>query len=167
MGKPILGNPTQINKEEIRKERIKTDLSNPDPIHHSNTEEKMSSDSQQRLSFEELVKKTKEQIDYEELIDRNDKDEIDDILSIIVEVMSTKCDHFTISGKQYPAELVYQRYSQINISIIEYVLECMHKCGSNIRNIKQYLVAALFNAPATCESYYGAAVRRDLEFMRR
>ena len=39
-------------------------------------------------------------------------------------------------------------------------------CGSDIRNIKQYLITALFNAPATCDSYYGAAVRRDFAFLR-
>ena len=92
--------------------------------------------------------------------------EIDNIIAIIVEVLSTKCDHFTISGKQYPAELVHQRYSQININTIEYVLECLKKSGSDIHNIKQYLITALFNAPATYDSYYTAAVRRDFEFSR-
>ena len=85
----------------------------------------------------------------------------------MVEVLSTKCEHFTISGKKYPAELVHQRYSQINYHTILYVLECLHKNGSDIRNIKQYLIATLFNAPATCKSYYGAAVRRDFEVFRQ
>lgn len=85
----------------------------------------------------------------------------------MIEVMSTKCEYFTISGKKYQADLVHQRYSQITYQTIEYVLECMHKCGSNIRNIKQYLVATLFNAPATCDSYYDAAVRRDFEYLRK
>lgn len=120
-----------------------------------------------RLSFDGLVKKIKEQIDYWDLIENENRDEIDNIVSIMVEVMSTKCEYFTISGKKYPVDLVHQRYSQINYQTIEYVLDCIHKCGSDIRNIKQYLVATLFNAPATCDSYYGAAVRRDFEFLRR
>ncbi len=120
-----------------------------------------------RLSFDGLVKKIKEQIDYWDLIENENRDEIDNIVSIMVEVMSTKCEYFTISGKKYPADLVHQRYSQINCQTIEYVLDCIHKCGSDIRNIKQYLVATLFNAPATCDSYYGAAVRRDFEYLRR
>ena len=120
-----------------------------------------------RLSYGELVRKVKDQIDYWDLMDGNNKDEIENILSIMVEVMSTKCEYFTISGKQYPADLVHQRFSQINSSTIEYVLECLHKCGSDIRNIKQYLIAALFNAPATYDSYYSAAVRRDFEYLRR
>ena len=120
-----------------------------------------------RLSFDGLVKKIKDQIDYWDLIENENRDEIDNIVSIMVEVMSTKCEYFTISGKKYPADLVHQRYSQITYQTIEYVLECVHKCGSDIRNIKQYLVATLFNAPATCDSYYGAAVRRDFEYLRR
>ena len=117
-------------------------------------------------SYSELVQKVKDQIDYCCLIDRASKDEIENILSIMVEVLSTKCEYFTISGKQYPTDLVHQRFRQINSSTIEYVLECLHKCGSDIRNIKQYLIAALFNAPATYDSYYSAAARRDFEFLR-
>ena len=123
-------------------------------------------DLRRKLSYQELVRKIKEQIEYWDLINENDKDEINNILSIMIEVMTTKCEYFTISGKKYPADLVHQRYSQINYHTILYVLECMHKCGSNIRNIKQYLIATLFNAPATCDSYYSAAVRRDFEFLR-
>ena len=119
-----------------------------------------------KLSYQELVQKIKDQIEYWNLIEENNKDEIDNIVSIMVEVISTKCEFFTISGKKYPADLVHQRYKQINYITIQYVLECMHKCGSDIRNIKQYLIATLFNAPATCDSYYGAAVRRDFEFLR-
>lgn len=119
-----------------------------------------------RLSFDEFVRKVKHQIGYWDLIEGKHRDEIDNILSIMLEVLSTQCEFFTISGKKYPADLVHQRYTQINANTIEYILECLHNCGSNIRNIKQYMIAALFNAPATCDSYYGAAVRRDYAFMR-
>ena len=154
--KPVLGKPTQSSKDLII-----NDLSNP---YQSSTHLSVPDIGQQ---FPALVQRIKEQIDYWDLIERNDKDEIEDILAIMVEVMSAQCSHFTISGKKYPAALVRLRYSQINAGIVEYVLECLHKCSSNIRNIKQYLITTLFNAPATCESYYGAAVRRDLEFMRQ
>ncbi len=119
-----------------------------------------------RLSCKELTEKIRDQIDYQALIENGRRDEIDNIVSIMVEVMSTRCEYFSISGKQSPAELVHQRYSQITYHTVQYVLECMHKCGSDIRNIKQYLIATLFNAPATCDSYYSAAVRRDFEYLR-
>ena len=154
--KPVLGKPAQSSKDLII-----NDVSNP----YQSSTHLFSPDIWKQ--FPALVQQIKEQIDYWDLIERNDKDEIGDILAIMVEVMSAQCSHFTISGKKYPADLVRLRYSQINAGIVEYILECLHKCGSNIRNIKQYLITTLFNAPATCESYYGAAVRRDLEFMRQ
>jgi hypothetical protein len=131
------------------------------------TEETSIPGMRRRLSYEAFIRKVKRQIDYWDLMDGNDKDEIENILSIMVEVLSAQCESFTISGRKYPADLVHQRFSEISSSHIEYVLECFHKCGSDIRNIKQYLIAALFNAPATYSSYYGAAVRRDIEWLRR
>ena len=193
---PTLENRTQLNTKVIKKEIENNDLSNPyqSDIHPSipdtakkitpfllpghntpNTPSKQQMylsnqssvpDIRRTLTLDELVKKVQDQIDYWDLIDGNDKEEIDNILSIMVEVLSTKCEHFTISGRKFPADLVHQRYTQIDYSTVLYVLECMHKCGSNIRNIKQYLITTLFNAPATCDSYYGAAVRRDFQFMR-
>ena len=186
---PMLEKPIQINKDINN-----TDLSNPNQsnIHQSITDTKRSpiisshiqtkQDSkelskqalsvsvarlQRKFSYDELEHKVKDQIDYWHLIDENDKDEIDNIVAIMTEVLSAKCDHFTISGKEYPAGLVHERYNQINYHTILYVLECLHKCGSDIKNIKQYLIATLFNAPATCDSYYSAAVRRDFEFLRQ
>ena len=186
---PMLENPIQINKDINN-----TDLSNPDqsnihpsitntecqPIINNHIQIKQDSEVlamktqstsvprlQRRLTYDKLEHKVKDQIEYLNLIDENDKDEIDNIVAIMTEVLSAKCDHFTISGKEYPVTLVHQRYNKIDYHTILYVLECLHKCASDIKNIKQYLIATLFNAPATCDSYYSAAVRRDFEFIRQ
>ncbi len=94
-----------------------------------------------RLSFDGLVKKIKDQIDYWDLIENENRDEIDNIVSIMVEVTSTKCEYFTISGQSTRAAwcLSVTARSLVRPSNI---LECVHKCGSNIRNIKQYLGAS-------------------------
>ena len=164
---PTAENHTQINTKEKSRDISITDLSNPyqsdDRPPFKGT---ISPHCMDRASYYCQIEEIKKQIDYWELIDRHDKDEIDNILSIMVETASTRCDYFAIAGRQLPAELVHQRFRQIDAGTIEYVLECLHKCGSNIRKIRQYLFAALFNAPATCESYYGAAVRHDLPYMR-
>ena len=121
----------------------------------------------QEARISDIVQKVRDQIDYFDLIENHDRDEIDNIVSIMVEVISTKCDSFTIAGKKYPEEIVRQRYKQLDYTTIGYALECLHKCRSDIKNIKQYLIATLFNAPATCECYYSAAVRHDLGYMRQ
>lgn len=67
-----------------------------------------------------------------------------------------------IAGEYYPAGFVKGKLLKLNYSHIEYVLECMDKNTTKVRNIKQYLLAALFNAPSTIGSYYKAAVNHDM-----
>ena len=52
---------------------------------------------------------------------------------------------------------------QINSLHIEYIFSCLEKSGSDIRNIKRYLLTTLFNAPATMNSHYDAMVRHDMQ----
>ena len=57
---------------------------------------------------------------------------------------------------------MFKKLLKLNYSHIEYVLECMDKNTTKVRNIKQYLLAALFNAPSTIGSYYKAEVNHDI-----
>lgn len=67
-----------------------------------------------------------------------------------------------MSGQEYPAELVKSKLLKLNYSQIEYVLGCMGKNTTKIRNIKSYLLIALFNAGSTMSSYYKAMVNHDM-----
>ena len=67
-----------------------------------------------------------------------------------------------IAGEDLPAELVRDRMLAIESQHIEYVLECFAENTTNIRNIKSYLLTAIFNAPTTIGSYYQARVNHDL-----
>ena len=80
----------------------------------------------------------------------------------MVEVLSASSDSFTISGKKYPADLVHQRFSELNANHIEYVLECLRRNTTRVTNIRKYLLAVLFNAPSTMDGYYQAAVQHDM-----
>ena len=106
------------------------------------------------------------QLGYHEMKESLGQAELDNVVFLIVEVSSAHCHHFTISGRQIPAELVIQRFQELNSPHIEYVFGCMKKAGSDIRNIKQYLLSSLFNTPATIDSYYRAQVNRDFDFSR-
>lgn len=68
----------------------------------------------------------------------------------------------TISGQQYPRELVKSRFLKLNMAHVEYVMECLRKNTTKIYNIKAYLLAALFNAGATMSNYYRAEVNHDM-----
>ena len=67
-----------------------------------------------------------------------------------------------IAGDDYPAEVVKSRFLKLNSSHIEYVLDRMRENTTYVRNIKKYLLAALYNAPATMDSYYTSLVSHDL-----
>lgn len=121
---------------------------------------------QKRLTLRQLTFRVKEQIEYDILKDSLNADDLDNIVSIMVEVYSANCQYFTISRKQYPLELVHQRFDQLTSSHIEYVFDSLETSRSSVRNIKQYLLTTLFNAPATFSSYYSAQVRHDFDFRR-
>ena len=175
---PLPENAGQINTEPInteipRTEREKTELSNPDPSKTglsipTNYPVPMGIDRQIKTinppEIRKLTAQVRLQIGYHEMKEALGQAEMDNVVSLIVEVLSAQCRHYTISGGKIPAELVKQRFQELNSLHIEYVFGCMKKAGSDIHNIKQYLLASLFNAPATMDSYYRAQVNHDLDF---
>ena len=146
MDSPLPESAGQIITESPKTDEINTDLSNPDP-------------SKTDLSIRSQVRFN---IGYYELREQYGQETFDSIVSLILEVLTSRCDTFTLSGRKIPAELVKERFRALNSHHIEYVFDCMKKSGSEIRNIKQYLLTSLFNAPATLESYYRAKVSHDL-----
>ena len=108
--------------------------------------------------FEKYTKMVKDNIDYDVLISRHylEKSMIDGMVNLIVETIISENDYIIISSTKFPKEAVKSRFSRLDISHIEYVLECMNHNTTNIKNIKKYLLAALYNAPTTIDSYYKA-----------
>ena len=111
--------------------------------------------------YEEIIK---DNIDYDILLQdkRIDKDRLNEIVDLILETVCTARKQIRIAGDDYPAELVKAKFMKLNSSHIEFVLDCMQENTTEIRNIKQYLKAVLFNAPSTIDSYYTALVAHDM-----
>lgn len=98
-----------------------------------------------------------------ELADKaGSKEIVDGIVDLILETVISKKDSVLVSGQEYPAALVKSKFLKLNYSHIEYVIGCMGKNTTKVRNIKAYLMAALFNAGSTMGSYYKAEVNHDL-----
>ena len=66
-----------------------------------------------------------------------------------------------VAKNEYPVQLVKSKFLKLNSSHLEYVMDCMKQSTSKVRNIKKYLLAALFNAPTTMGGYYQAEVNHD------
>ena len=195
-GKPMLGNPTQVissqetpalgnttqsnnNILNTQKEKIEKSNTNPSNPNQSNIHPSIPAqedttvgvptgipDVQRRLNTKELKRLIEENIEYDILCQELSRDTLDNIVSLMVEVLSTRCEYFTVSGKKVPSGIVHARFLEINSSHIQYIFESMEKSRSKIHNIRQYWFVALFNAPATMHSYYEAEVRHDFEFSK-
>lgn len=87
---------------------------------------------------------------------------LDEIVELLTETVCTAKSSLTIAGDTYPAAIVKSKLLKLNSQHIEYVIDCMKANTTDVRNIKKYLLAALFNAPSTMGSYYTAKVNHDL-----
>ena len=91
-----------------------------------------------------------------------DMRQVDEIVNLIVETVMCKNDKILIASNWYPASLVKKKFLMLTYSHIEYVLHCMRGNTTKVKNIKKYLLAALFNAPSTMNGYYQAEVNHDM-----
>ena len=112
-------------------------------------------------AYSEIIR---ENIEYDALCERHpyEKEIVDGIVDLILEIVISKKDSVLVSGQEYPAALVKSKFLKLNYSHIEYVIGCMGKNTTKVRNIKAYLLAALFNAGSTMGSYYKAEVTHDM-----
>lgn len=112
-------------------------------------------------AYSEIIK---ENIEYDALLQRNpyEKDAIQGIFDLILETVISNKASMTISGQEYPMNLVKSKFLKLNSSHIEYVLGCLGKNTTKAYNIKSYLLASLFNAVSTMNSYYKAEVNHDM-----
>ena len=117
-------------------------------------------------AYEKLVKET---VDYEslEVTHHDDMRQVDEIVNLIVETVMCKNDKILIASNWYPASLVKKKFLMLTYSHIEYVLQCMRGNTTKVKNIKKYLLAALFNAPSTMNGYYQAEVNHDMPGLAR
>lgn len=91
-----------------------------------------------------------------------DKDLIQDMLELMVETVCSKRQYIRIAGDDKPAEIVRSRFMKLDSSHIEFVIKCFHDNTTKVRNIKQYLLASIYNAPVTINGYYDSLVRHDM-----
>ena len=96
----------------------------------------------------------------------DDEDTIYQIVDLLVDTCDSKRKLIRIAGDDKPAEVVLSRLKKLNADHIRFVLDCLAANTSLIRNMKQYLLAALFNAPTTIQLYYQNKVNHDLAAQR-
>ncbi len=103
----------------------------------------------------------REKLGYDCIVTDENRERLDGIVELMTETLCSRRASIRVAGEEYPAAVVKERLWRLNSLHIQYVFECLENTTSHIRNIRQYLLATLFNAPVTKDSYYDARARRD------
>ena len=164
---PISDNPTQLNKELLSKDQPNTNLSSkesfpfPSPRAKDETEGN-GMEAAGNTAYEIYREIIRGNIEYPLMAERFGYDRVDELADLILEVICTARKTIRIAGDDYPAELVKAKFLRLNSGHIEFVIGCLKNNTTEIRNIKKYMLAVLFNAPSTIDSYYTALVASDM-----
>lgn len=147
--KRVPGNRAQLNNNRL----------NTQELNHPSINQE---DAMDRIDiYTDIVKSN---IDYEYLLNDNPykKEMLEEILNLIIETIAVPRRTVRIAGVDYPQELVKTKFLKLNMGHIQYVLACVDKNVTKVRNIKNYLLTALYNAPNTISSYYQSEVNYDM-----
>lgn len=134
-----------------------TELNNTNPIL---SEQMVDNDEEERKS---VYRYFYEKLEIECLKERNpyDREVLEALLSMVCDIVCSKRKAICIAGDDKPINVVKSQFMKLDSSHIEYVLDCLNNSSSKVRNIKQYMLASLYNAPLTINSYYKAWVNND------
>ena len=142
--------------ESNKTEKNKTESSKTNPILSG-----ADKDMDERTSYRNYLNS---QLDIEIMYERYpyDRETLDAIMNLMLDVVCSKRKTIRIAGDDKPVSVVKSQFLKINSMHLEYVMDCMKKNPAKVRNIKQYLLAAIYNAPLTMQSYYQAWVNNDM-----
>lgn len=169
-----LENPTYDNETQIKKEREKKEKENIDCINHRIISYQPENDTSEvsktlpvadsirsdRQSYEDTLKRN---IEYDFFIAHDKRgDLVKEILQIMVDAGCSRNPYIRIGRDEKPTYVVRDRFLKLDSSHIEYVLDCLEKNQQEVRNVKQYILATLYNASMTIDNYYQQMVQHDM-----
>ena len=169
MDKPDTEKPAELNIEKSNTEKSITYGSSTDSIPFRETAaarppERKGRDAMSVTEIENYLELILENIEYDCLKQRYPLylDDLNEIVELLVETVCAKRKTTRISGADFPHEIVRSRFLKLDSSHIEFVMDCLQKNTTQVRNIKQYLLAVLFNAPTTMNNHYTSLVNHDM-----
>ena len=146
----------QRNTEQVITQEENTNSSNYQSINHDGMD-----GMDMRSRYEELIRDNLE-LDILAQSSRLDMDRINEMVEIMLDVVCSTKPTIRINGEDMPQQVVKSRFLKLNSSHIEYILDAMRDCPSDIRNIRAYMLTVLYNASLTIDNYYSALVNRDM-----
>ncbi|MFR6184670.1 MAG: DUF6017 domain-containing protein [Lawsonibacter sp.] len=169
MDKPDTEKPAELNIEKSNTEKSITYGSSTDSIPFRETAaagppERKGRDAMSVTEIENYRELILENIEYDCLKRRYPlyQDDLNEIVELLVETVCAKRKTTRISGADFPHEIVRSRFLKLDSSHIEFVMDCLQKNTTQVRNMKQYLLAVLFNAPTTMNNHFTSLVNHDM-----
>ena len=158
---PLTENPTQLNTNPSKTEKEKTELSSTDSLPISQKRNRTEVTAAEMQQYREIIAQN---ISYDLLRQEypHQQEQLVEILEILVETVCTTRQTVRVAGNNFPTEVVKGRLMKLTAEHIRFVLGCLSRNTTKIRNIRQYLLTTLYNAPTTIDNYYAAMVSHDL-----
>ena len=169
LDKPDTEKPAELNIEKSKTQKSNTQGSSTDSSPFRATAaarppERKGRDSMSMEEMQDYRELILENIEYDHLCREFEtyREDLDEIVELIVETVCAKRKTTRIAGADFPHEVVRSRFLKLDSSHIEFVMESLHNNTTEIRNMKQYLLTVLFNAPTTMSNHYTAQVNHDM-----
>ena len=169
MDKPDTEKPAELNIEKSNTQKSITQGASTDSIPFrepaaAQLPERKGRDAMSVSEMESYRDLILENIEYDHLCREftTYREDLDEIVELMVETVCAKRKTTRIAGSDFPHEVVRSRFLKLDCSHIEFVMECLRNNTTEIRNMKQYLLAVLFNAPTTISNHYTAQVNHDM-----
>ena len=169
MDKPDTEKPAELNIEKSNTQKSITQGASTDSIPFrepaaAQLPERKGRDAMSVSEMESYRDLILENIEYDHLCREftTYREDLDEIVELMVETVCAKRKTTRIAGADFPHEVVRSRFLKLDSGHIEFVMECMHKNTTEVRNMKQYLLTVLFNAPTTISNHYTAQVNHDM-----
>ena len=112
-------------------------------------------------------REVRECIEYDHLCTQFNREDVDEMVELITDVLCTTRPTVRIGGEDIPTEQARNRFQRLDCGHMEYVFDCLRRNTTQVRNIRAYLLTALYNAPVTINNYYQAAVQHDFSYPQR
>ena len=174
---PTLDDTTQLNKDnnKIPDPQITESFPSPssppmDTVHapapqpesKGRKRTKRGGMSQEEMdAYREMIR---ENIRYDDFVREHpyDAGQLDEMVELMVEAVCSRKETIWVAGNDFPQTLVRSRLLKLDGEHIRFVFDCLRGNTTQVRNMKQYLLTVLYNAPATIENHYAAQVNHDL-----
>ena len=157
---PHMENPHGENPAQLNTNQVITKQRNNNPNNYQFINLDGMDRMDEREQYRELIRDNLE-IDIRSQDRHYDLDRVNEIVEIMLDAVCSTSPTIRINGEDMPQPVVKSRFLKLDSGHIDYVLQAMNDCPSDIRNIRAYLLTTLYNASLTIDNYYSARVNYD------